>query len=95
MECSHAPEQQAALVADYFARGGTVKRLPQPDPFGASKVVEFLQDCNFDVQVTTKDGQTQYVYKNAVVSLKRLVAIANRSRARRRLLPFQIDDPLH
>ena len=88
-------EEQAALVADYFARGGTVKRLPQPDPLGASKVVGYLQDCNFDVQVTTKDGQTRYVYKNAVVSLKRLVAIANRSRARRRLLPFQIDDPLH
>ena len=90
-------QQRAALVADFLAKGGAIHKLPPARPTDASDVLQYLQDHNVDVQLLTDEGRTEpkYVYKGEVITLKRLVAIANRHRTRRRLPPFQMANKLN
>jgi hypothetical protein len=85
-------EQTAVMVADFLARGGSIRRLPPPKPTVAADVLEYLQERNIDVQPVPDPGGviSNYVYKGQVINLKTLVAIANRHRSRRRLPPFQL-----
>jgi hypothetical protein len=84
--------QTAAMVEDFLARGGTIQRMPEPKPTVADDVVQYLQECNIDVQPVpdSSGATTNYVYKGQLINLKTLVAIANRHRSRRRLPPFQL-----
>jgi hypothetical protein len=86
--------QHEALIADYLARGGTIRRIPPPTPTVAADVLQYLQDRNVDVQTVQgrADMDSTYVYKGQVIDLKTLVAIANRHRSRRHLPPFQLTD---
>ena len=89
-------QQTAAMVADYLARGGRIRRLPPPKPTVAADVLQYLQERNVDVQpVPTPGGESSYVYKGQVINLKTLVAIANRHRSRRHLPPFQLAGRAH
>ena len=85
-------QQTAAMVADFLARGGTIQRVPPPEPTVADDVVQYLQERNIEVQPIPDQagGTTNYVYKGQLINLKALVAIANRHRSRRRLPPFQL-----
>jgi hypothetical protein len=85
-------QQHEVLVADFLARGGKITKLPPARPTVASDVLRYLQDRKVDVHPVTDEGgaETKYVYKGGVISLKTLVAIANRHRSRRRLPPFQL-----
>ena len=84
-------QQTAAMVAEYLARGGTIRRVAPPKPIVAADVLEYLQGRNIDVQALPSDGgEANYVYKGQVINLKTLIAIANRHRSRRRLPPFQV-----
>jgi hypothetical protein len=84
-------QQTAAMVAEYLARGGKIRRLPPPKPPVAADVLAYLQGRNIDVQPLPGDGgDPSYVYKGQVINLKTLIAIANRHRSRRRLPPFQL-----
>ena len=88
--------EQQELVADYIARGGTVRRLPTPEPTDVQEVIDYMQDCRFDVYPAPRGaGQRKYVLQGEVVTLARLVLIANEHRAKRRLPPFQLVQPLH
>jgi hypothetical protein len=88
-------EQTAVMVADFLARGGTIRRVPPPKPTVASDVLQYLQERNVDVQPVPDPGgvTSNYVYKGQVINLKALVGIANRHRSRRRLPPFQLRAP--
>jgi hypothetical protein len=89
-------QQTAAMVAEYLARGGRIRRMPAPKPPVAADVLEYLQGRNIDVQPLPNDGGEQsYVYKGQVINLKTLVAIANRHRSRRHLPPFQTPGRVH
>jgi hypothetical protein len=84
-------EQQEDLVLDYFARGGTIHRLPTPEPTAIPDILEYLRDCTFVVYPAPRgDGQPKYVYQGTVVTLEKLVSIANEHRAIRHLPPFQL-----
>lgn len=85
-------QQTAAMVADFLARGGTIRRVPPPTPTVAADVLQYLQERNVDVQpiIDPNGGSTNYVYKGQLINLKTLVAIANRHRSRRHLPPFQL-----
>ena len=85
-------QQTAAMVADFLSRGGTIQRVPPPEPTVAEDVVQYLQERNVEVQPVPDPagGTTNYVYKGQLINLKTLVAIANRHRSRRRLPPFQL-----
>lgn len=84
------------LVADFLARGGIIRKLPPPKPIVADDVVQYLQTRNIDVQAIARPGESElgYVHKGQVVTLKALVAIANRHRSRRHLPPFQLSGRL-
>jgi len=84
--------QTAAMVADFLARGGTIRRVPPPKPIVAGDVLQYLQERNVDVQAVSDPNAatTTYVYKGQLINLKTLLAIANRHRSRRRLPPFQL-----
>ena len=83
--------QQENLVLDFLARGGTIRRLPTPEPTTISSVLEYLRGCNFVVYRAPRgEGQPKYVYQSMVVTEERLVAIANELRATKYLPPFQV-----
>jgi len=72
-----------------FALGGTIHYLPKPEPTEISDILEYLRDCNFVVYPAPRgDGEPKYVYQGAVVTLQKLVSIANEHRAVRQLPPF-------
>jgi len=87
-------EQQGDLVADYFARGGTIHRLPTPEPAEVSEILEWLEGCGSIVyRAAAKGAVHKYVYQGALVTLQKLVSIANKQRALRDLPPFQLVPP--
>lgn len=85
-------QHHETLIADYLARGGTIRRIPPPKPTVAADVLQYLQDRNVDVRAVPgrTEAESNYVYKGQVIDLKALVAIANRHRSRRHLPPFQL-----
>ena len=89
-------EQQDDLIADYIARGGTVRRLATPEPTTVSDILDYLRDC--DLEVRTARGHAagdRYIFQNKVVTLWELVSIANEHRAKRKLPPFQVVERHH
>ena len=84
--------QHETLIADFLARGGTIRKIAPPKPTLAADVLEYLRARNVDVQAVPRPGENEsnYLYKGQVISLKTLVAIANRHRSRRHLPPFQL-----
>lgn len=84
--------QHETLIADFLARGGTIRKIPPPKPTVAADVLDYLQTRNVDVQAVARPGENEssYLYKGQVINLKTLVAIANRHRSRRHLPPFQL-----
>jgi hypothetical protein len=89
--------QYRELVADYFTRGGAIRRLPTPEPTSPSDVLDYLSECNFRVYPAPRgEGQQKYVYQGQVVTLDKLVSIANEHRALVALPPFQLTTtPVH
>jgi len=85
-------QQHADLVADFLARGGRIRKLGTPAPTFAEEVLRYLQEGRVDVRALVEPGKpvSTYIYKQRVITEKQLVAIANRRRARRRLLPFEL-----
>ena len=90
-------QQHAALIADYLAKGGTIRKLPPPKPITASDVLKYLQESDVDVRVVPgPDGaDSHYTYKSKAITLKTLVELANRHRLKRRLPPFQVPSNMH
>jgi hypothetical protein len=83
--------KQENLILDFFARGGTINRLPTPQPTTISNVLEYLRGCNFVVYPAPRgEGQPKFVYRGMVVTEEKLVGIANEHRATQHLPPFQV-----
>ena len=83
-------EPREGSVSDYFALGGYGRQPPTPEPTVADDVLAYLRECNFTVYAAPLgEGTPKYVYQGQLVTLDRLVAIANGHRALRQLPPFQ------
>jgi hypothetical protein len=77
------------MRTDRFAGGATVD--PQPKPTLPADVLEYLEECSFSVYpAPLGEGEPKYVYQGQVVTLQKLVAIANDHRAIRQLPPFEL-----
>jgi hypothetical protein len=88
--------QDQESLADYFFRGGQVGRPPAPAPTDPSEILEYLADCSFTVYPAPRgEGQPKYVYQGQVITIDRLVSIANEHRAIRGLEPFEFGHQLH
>jgi hypothetical protein len=85
------------LVADFIARGGVIHRLAESKPTVAEDVLTYLRAQNVDVHAVVEPGErvSKYLFKDRIITLKQLVAIANRRRSRRRLPPFELPSDLH
>ena len=85
-------QDHAALIADYLAKGGTIRKVPPPEPITPSDVLKYLQENDVDVRAEPgRDGSgPHYTYKGKAIPLKALVELANRHRIKRRLPPFQL-----
>jgi len=60
--------QYRELVADYFSRGGTLHKLPTPEPSSSSDL-DYLSECNFRVYPAPHgEGQQKYVYQGQVTT---------------------------
>jgi hypothetical protein len=82
-------EPREGSFTDYFALGGPARRPPTPEPTIATDVLAYLQECNFTVYAAPLgEGEPKYVYQGQVLTLDRLLAIANEHRALRQLPPF-------
>ena len=82
-------DQQSS--ADYFFRGGPIRRPPAPTQTEPSDILDYLADCNFTVYPAPRgEGQPKYVYQGQVITLEKLVSIANEHRAIRGLEPFEL-----
>ena len=92
-----ARQNHTELVADFLAKGGTITKVPPARPALASDVLGYLQDQNVDVHAITDEtaAETKYVYKGEVITLRKLVLIANRHRNRRRLPSFQLPNSVN
>ena len=90
-------QQHAALIEDYLANGGTIRKLPPPKPITASDVLQYLQEHDIDARaVPGADGSdAHYIHKSKTITLKALVELANRHRIKRRLPPFQLPSGMH
>jgi hypothetical protein len=83
-------EPREGLFSDYFTLGGQVRRPPTPELPVDAVVLTYLLDCNFTVYPAPRgEGEPKYVYQGQVVTLQKLIAIANDHRVLRQLLPFQ------
>ena len=79
------------LIAQFLARGGTIRKIPTPQPTTASDVLEYLNDHNVDFRAVAEPGEfvSKYMYKHRIITEKQLVSIANKHRARRGLPAFE------
>ena len=83
-------EPQEGSFSDYFALGGQVRQPPTPELPEADDVLAYLRECNFTVYAAPLgEGTPKYVYQGQLVTLDRLIAIANGHRVLRQLPPFQ------
>ena len=85
-------QRQSALVAEFLAKGGTIRKVDTPAPAIAEDVLRYLQEGKVDVRAVVEPGALgpKYIYKDRVITEKQLVMLANRRRKRRRQLPFKL-----
>ncbi len=75
-------EPREGSFSDYFTLGGQVRQPATPEFPATSDVLAYLLDCNFTVYpAPLGEGEPKYVYQGQVVTLDRLIAIANDHRA--------------
>jgi hypothetical protein len=84
-------EPREGFFSDYLALGGPARGLASSKTTDAGAVLAYLQECHFTVYpAPVGEGEPKYVYQGQVITLDRLVAIANTHRALRQLPPFGV-----
>ena len=95
-------EPREGSFSDYFTLGGHGGQPAAPD-FAAPQlrqgrqaapvaddVLVYLRECNFTVYpAPLGEGTPKYVYQGQLVTLEKLISIANGHRALRQLPPFE------
>ena len=83
-------EPREGSFSDYFTLGGHAGQPARQEAPVADDVLVYLRECNFTVYpAPLGEGTPKYVYQGQLVTLDRLIAIANGHRALRQLPPFQ------
>jgi len=88
-------DEHAALVTEFLNRGGTIRRIPTPEPIEVSEVLIYLRKSGFHVGLVP--GRlgfgVRFVYKDQIISQERLVELANRHRSTHGLPLFGARSP--
>ena len=79
------------MVAEYMARGGTIKKMPEAEPHTLADVMSYLQGKNVEI-VSAARGETSpsYLLRGKPISAQRLIGLANRYRRRNHQPPFEV-----
>jgi hypothetical protein len=83
-------DQSYDFVKTYLGHNGAVGPLPTQESTDPHDVLDYLQDCNFSVYAAPRgEGVPKYVFQGQVVTLQKLISIANDHRENRHLPLFQ------
>jgi hypothetical protein len=88
-----ARQQTDALVADFLARGGRIRKVPEAQPTKVADVLSYLRERGAPVEPVApkaKGETTMYLYQGELVNLRTLVDVANRYRRRHGLAAFEL-----
>jgi hypothetical protein len=80
-----------ALVCEYLAGGGRVRKMPDATSVRPAQVLQYLKEQNVDITLARAKNsynETQYRHRGEIVSWAALVELANRHRRQQRLPPF-------
>jgi hypothetical protein len=81
-----------ALVCEYLANGGRIRRIPDPLPVGPAEVLEYLGSRDVTIEIVPRkdaNSPVKYRHKGQLLSWRALVQLANGHRRRQRLAPFE------
>jgi hypothetical protein len=79
------------MVAEYLARGGIVRKLPEARPHTADDVVRYLREQDVAVEMKDTGGKRpEYALRGEPISFERLLNVANRHRRRHNFTPFEV-----
>ena len=81
-----------ALVANYLARGGRVRTIPEDMPLTPLDLMRYLETWGVVVEPRLRNakGKIKYRHKGQLLDWPDLVRLANKYRRRQRLPPFQV-----
>jgi hypothetical protein len=74
-------------IADFLRKGGKVVKVQETIPVTAAEVVDYLVTCGFDVK-NSPGNAVSYKYEGKLVSVSKLVELANQHRRSHDLPPF-------
>jgi hypothetical protein len=80
-----------ALVCEYLAGGGRVRKMPDVTSVRPAQVLQYLKTQNIDITLArAKNANTEskYRHRGQIISWEALVDLANRHRRKQRLPPF-------
>jgi len=79
-----------ALVSDYLASGGQIRKLPDALDATPSDVIRYLNRHKFKIERARANGSEKYSRDGATITLQALVQLANTHRMKQRLPPFDV-----
>jgi len=74
-------------IADFMKKGGKVVKVQETIPVTAAEVVDYLVGCGISVKYSPGNSRA-YVYEGKLISLSKLVEVANGYRRCQDLPPF-------
>ena len=81
-------------IAEFLKRGGKVVKVQETIRVNADEVLEYLVNCGFRVKVSPSHPNA-YVYGTRILSLSKLVELANEQRRAEKLQPFATIVKIH
>jgi hypothetical protein len=79
------------MVAEYMARGGTIKRMPEAEPHTIADVLNYLKGKYVEIVSACRGEATpSYLLRGKPISPQRLIGLANRYRRRNHQPPFDV-----
>ena len=79
------------MIDGFFARGGTIQKIPEAIPATADEIVEYLKSHKVNVEIVSSNkNDGKFTCDGSPIKLKGLVEIANRLRSKQHRPPYEI-----
>jgi len=74
-------------IADFIQKGGRIVKLQQTIPVTGPEVLDYLVSCGLSANYSPGSSRL-YLFKGRVLSLRKLIKLANEHRLEQQLPPF-------
>jgi hypothetical protein len=74
-------------IADFIRKGGRIVKLQQTIPVTGPEVLDYLMNCGLSAAHSPGNSRL-YLCKGRVLSLRKLIKVANEYRSQQQLPPF-------